>query len=300
MATKRSLYDILGVAQDAPVEDIQNAYQARLNQLEQARDRWSAEQFNDRLQMLRVALSTLTDAAARLSYDAKLAASRPSSAPPPLSAAPSAPPLSLAPLPVDAASVQAEALSLRADALALRADAMLLRAGLESQLARQEEPDVMRYAKLFTRAVGLLVIVGVSAFALTRCMTTRTQVDRLQMESKAGEKAALQDYQMTHGVRPANVAEMELLEAERRKAENQERTTQWEKEKAEEAQRRFLEESRRRGAQVAEDLRRAEEQARLRAEREDERARAIEQAKQDAEQRRLDKEREHWQSILRR
>jgi hypothetical protein len=296
MATKRSLYEILGVAQDAPVEDIQNAYQDRLHQLEQGRERMGADQFNDRLQMLRVALSTLTDAAARLSYDAKLAASRPSSAPPPLSAAP----LSLAPLPADATSVQAEALSLRADALALRADAMLLRAGLESQLARQEEPDAMRYAKLFTRAVGLLVIVGVSAFALTRCMATRTQVDRLQMESKAAEKAALQDYQMTHGVRPANVAEMELLEAERRKAENQERTTQWEKDKAEEAQRRFLEESRRRGAQVAEDLRRAEEQARLRAEREDERARAIEQAKQDAEQRRLDKEREHWQSILRR
>lgn len=298
MATKRSLYDILGIAQDATVQDIQNAYQARLTQLEQARERMGVDQFNDRMQVLRLALSTLTDTAARLSYDAKLAASRPSDAPP--SAASSAPVLSLAPLPADAASVQAEALSLRADALALRADAMLLRAGLESQLARKEEPAVMQYAKLFTRAVGLLVIVGISAFALTRCMATRTQVDRLQMESRASEKAALQDYQNTHGVRPANVAEMELLEAERRKAENQERTTQWEKEKAEEAQRRFLEESRRRGQQVAEDLRRAEEQARLRAEREDERLRAIEQAKQDAEQRRLDKEREHWQSILRR
>ncbi|GAB4087382.1 hypothetical protein [Hydrogenophaga soli] len=298
MATKRSLYDILGIAQDAPVEDIQNAYQDRLTQLEQARERLGGDQFNDRLQVLRLALSTLTDAAARLSYDAKLAASRPASTP--SSSPPSAQALSLAPLPADAASVQAEALSLRADALALRADAMLLRAGLESQLARPAEPAAMQYAKLFTRAVGLLVIVGVSAFALTRCMTSRTQVDRLQMESQASEKAALQDYQNTHGVRPANVAEMELLEAERRKAENQQRTTQWEKEKAEEAQRRFLEESRRRGEQVAEDLRRAEEQARLRAEREDERLRAIERAKEEAEQRRLEKEREHWQSILRR
>lgn len=297
MATKRSLYEILGVHETAGVDDIHRAYQDKLAELESARGRFSPDQFNDRLQVLRLAFSTLSDATTRFGYDAKLAASRqPGALRDNRALAVTARPTSGGTL----TEAHAEALALRADALALRADAMMLRAGLEPQLAHRAEPSVMRFFKLFTRAVGLLVIVAVAAFSLTRCVASRTQTEQHRLESKASEQAALQEYQRTHGVRPANIAEMELLEAERRKAENQQRTAKWEQDKQEQDQRRFIEEARRRGEQVAENLRRAEERAQLQAERDEERRKAEENAKQAAEQRRLDRERERWQSILRR
>jgi hypothetical protein len=40
---------------------------------------------------------------------------------------------------------------------------------------------------------------------------------RARLEAKAAEKTAVQEYFQTHGVRPANMAELELLEAERRR-----------------------------------------------------------------------------------
>jgi hypothetical protein len=111
-------------------------------------------------------LNSLSDAAFRLTYDAKLAAARiPASAP---EAA-----LSLVPIAADDANaanasneVRTDALSLRADALSLRADAMMLRTqgasprAQPAEMARKVASSTMAGFQYLLRAVGLLVIVG--------------------------------------------------------------------------------------------------------------------------------------------
>jgi hypothetical protein len=101
-------------------------------------------------------LNSLSDAAFRLTYDAKLAAARiPASAP---EAA-----LSLVPIAADAANASNE---VRADALSLRADAMMLRTqgasprAQPADMARKVASSTMAGFQYLLRAVGLLVIVG--------------------------------------------------------------------------------------------------------------------------------------------
>lgn len=310
MKAKQTLYEILGVDPYAGLPQLQAAYSARLRALEQDRQAMSPQAFSDRVQVLRVALSTLSDASSRLSYDAKLIAARN-----PVGVSDAG--LALVPMLDDAATastdVRAEALSLRADALSLRADAMMMRARAESPRARSA--DVARTVatgtltgfKYLTRAIGLLVIVAIGAFGLTRCMTGDSSAYRARLEAKAAEKTALQDYFQTHGVRPANMAELELLEAERRRRENSERANDQDRTKAEWEARQFEEDAQRRGREVAENLRLAEE----RAEREQQRAAYEQQAKerveqarrdaaQQAEERRVERERQQWREVLRR
>ena len=87
--------------------------------------------------------------------------------------------------------------------------------------------------------------------------------ERLEtLHRQASEKAALQEYYQAHGVRPANMAELQLLEAERQRQENAERQASGERRRAEEAQQRWEEESRRIGDQVTRDRIQAEEQSR--------------------------------------
>ncbi|WP_210546847.1 hypothetical protein [Rhodoferax sp. PAMC 29310] len=213
MKLKQSLYEILGVDQRAERTELQAAFSAQMSALEQARNTMAPQAYSDKVQVLRVALNSLSDAGFRLTYDAKLAAARiPASAP---EAA-----LSLVPIAADDANaanasneVRTDALSLRADALSLRADAMMLRTQGErpraqpAAMARKVASSTMAGFQYLSRAVGLLVIVGGTAFGLTRCMNGDFSDYRARLEAKAAEKTALQEYFQTHGVRPANMAE---------------------------------------------------------------------------------------------
>jgi hypothetical protein len=111
---------------------------------------------------------------------------------------------------------------------------------------------------------------------------------RARLEAKAAEKTAVQEYFQTHGVRPANMAELELLEAEREA-------------------RQFEEDARKRGLEVSRDLQLAEERAerarQLEAKEQQAKERAAQaekKADQQAEERRAERQQQQWRDIIQR
>ncbi|AMO22061.1 hypothetical protein GCM10027034_23520 [Ramlibacter solisilvae] len=309
MGGRRTLYELLGVAQTASVAELQSAYRQRVAELEAACAGMNLQDYKDQAQLLRVALSTLSDPVTRVGYDAKLTAS---SAAPAAAAGLTLAPLEPKPDAAGSAGVRADALSMRADALALRADAMLVRAGLDLPAGRSggmAAPIASGAVKMLRRlasALGLLVLVGMGAFMLTRCTVGDPAARRVAQESQAAEKAALQEYYQTHGVRPANMAELELLEAERRRRSNQERQQDLNQDKQERQERQFEQDARRRADEVSRQLRHDEERARYEAQREAQRERNEKMAKeerermqQEAELLRAERERERWRQELR-
>lgn len=316
MKAKPTLYELLGVPQAAAVPEIQAAYRREMGALEQARAGMQAQDFNDRAQLLRLAYSTLTDPASRTGYDNKLAAT---TAATPAAAATRA--LSLRPegegQPTPSAEVRADALALRADALSLRADAMLLRAGVDPAGAGSTggalAAGVLKASKTVVRAFGILVVIAIGTFAVARCSMGGSD-RQAAMQQKAAEKAALQEYYQAYGVRPANLAEMELMEVARRRkesesrqAEQNQRQAEQQRRQQEEEERRFREEAHRRGQEVAAELRRAEEQQRYEQLREEqiklqeEKTRLQrEQIQRERERLRGEQQRQQWQDTLRR
>jgi curved DNA-binding protein CbpA len=289
---KPTLYELLGVPKSAGAPEIRAAYRTRMDALESQRRTMPAAEFDDQAQLLRLAFSTLVDPVSRDGYDETLEAAERRQALTP-SAAQTDPA-------VASADVRAEAMSLRADAIALRADALLLKAGLPgSELGSKSASDAgaLAFSSLsrVTRALGVLLILGMATFGLTRCIASGATQKSATMEQKAAEQAALQDYYQTYGVRPASLAEMELMEAARRKDEREERQAEQTRRQNEQAARQFHEESRRIGEQVSENLQLAEQAARARAERQRELKFQVEQiqleielAKETADRRRLE------------
>jgi hypothetical protein len=305
MKPKATLYEMLGVQERANLAELQSAYRRELSSLESMRASLSSEEFSDKSQLLRVTMNTLTDPVSRLSYDAKLAATR-------RTVAGTVTTRSLATRALDAdtdgSHARADALSLRADALALRADAMLVRAGLDDPGSHGSTSQIVASAALsglkhLTRAVGLLVLVGIGAFAVTRLFTGEPSARREAAAAKTSEKTAIQEYYQTHGVRPANMAELELLEAERRRRAIQARQAEQNREKQERDAHRFEEESRQRGREVSQQLRMAEEEARRNAERDawqEQMKLQDKRLRDEAEQRRIEREKQQWRETLRR
>jgi hypothetical protein len=289
MKARPTLYELLGVPQGAALAEIQAAYRLEVNALEAQRAAMPAPAFTDRMQMLRMAYSTLTDAASRTGYDAKLQEAAARAAPPAAPAYGTATPALALALGTDphpgaaaaSADARADALAMRADALALRADAMLLRAGIEPGLQRGGgggaglAAGALTGVKLMARSIGLLVIVGFVVFGIARCSSTGSAQKRMAIEAKAAEQTALQEYFQTHGVRPANMAEMQLLEAERRRKDNEQRQAEQRKRFQAQEQTRFEEDARRRAEQVSSELNRQDQEARYRAERDAERERSL-------------------------
>jgi D-hexose-6-phosphate mutarotase len=143
--------------------------------------------------------------------------------------------------------------------------------------------DVLHGAKRVVRALGLLVVVGMTAFGIARCGTGTSTQNRVELERKAAEQTALQEYYQTYGVRPANMAELELMQAARQRTANEQRQTEQNRRAQEQAERHFEEESHRRGREVSEELRRADEAARRQAEQDRELKFRAEQLKLESE-----------------
>ncbi len=261
MKDNRTLYELLGVRPQATATEVRTGYRLELDALEAQRGTLSAQDFNDRVQLLRVAFTTLNDPISRAGYDADLDAAAKAAAAVPYGGA-------LATT-SSVSGARADALGLRADALALRADALMVRADIAPSSLQGDglfsdwSPALRR---LVSSAVLLLVVLGV-VVGVSRC-TTKSARDQIELreaqERRAAEQAMLQDYYQTYGVRPANRAEMELMEAERRRKENAERQAATENRRVEEEQRRWEEESRRRGEEASRN-----EQAAMEASREE-------------------------------
>jgi flagellar biosynthesis GTPase FlhF len=316
MDSKPSLYDILGVPQSADNAQISRAFAEKLDELDRLEPALDASALASRKQKIRIAASTLFDPATRLAYDAKLNHGQENlsltngSLSPEFAANYAMNQTLPASSAVDSVNLRAEALALRAEALSLRADAMLLQAGSNAGIAIGNNGErssawlnFITSAALL-RTLAFLIFMSAVAFGLSRCAV----VAPLQANSaanQAAEKAALQEYFQTHGVRPANMAELELLETERRRKENALRSEKQDVDKAKRDEREFEEESRRRAQEVSERLRIEEEeskraqkielqeQERLRKERNERR-----DAERVAEEERQRKLEEKWRQII--
>ncbi len=259
MKEKRTLYELLGVRPHATATEVRTAYRLALEALEAQRASLGKQEFDEQFQLLRVAYSTLSDSISRAGYDADLEAAAKAASALAVTAVPGAP--------LSASGTRADALGLRADALSLRADALMARAELEAVSSRRagfwaDLSDSTRRLLIF---MILLSLLGFMTIGVSRCSmkSAREQIElREAMEKRAAEQAALQDYYQTHGVRPANMAELERMEADRRRKENVERQAAVDRQRAEDEQRRWEEESRRRGEEVSRNVQRAMESAR--------------------------------------
>lgn len=304
MGRKQNLYELLGLGEHASTEQVREAFLRRSDEVRANAAGLPTQQVTDRLQLLKLALSTLIDPVTRDAYDRKLRVQ-------------SRMPLVVGGVPTDGpagvSSTRADALSMRADALSLRADAMLLRssAGLgERAGAGFLQTAAGGFLQRLANAIGLLVIVGILAALAGRFFFSsplRQQAEMETRQSKAAEQAALQEYYQAHGVRPANMAELQLLEAQRRGQEVEQRQVrQDEEKKAREAQ-RFEDDARRRAEQVSRDLQQSEALARREAQAEADRAareaarkEQLEAYKQAEERRRQQENERQWREILRR
>ncbi|MBH9552473.1 J domain-containing protein [Inhella gelatinilytica] len=245
MQNKPTLYELLGVAQQATMAEVRAAFRQAVEALEAQRAQLSSQEFNERFQLLRTAQSTLTDPVSRAGYDADLAPASQGSA---LISGPSEP---TSPAP-GAAAARADALGLQADALSLRAEALLARAQLESGAARRPPLGWSDRAPWAQRALRFFAVLGLMAllgFGLSRCSLMNAREQMAQREALENQ-AALQDYYQAHGVRPANMDELRLLEAERLRKENAERQVAAEQRRTEEAQRQWEVEAQRAGEEA--------------------------------------------------
>jgi flagellar biosynthesis GTPase FlhF len=318
MDKKLNLYEILGVSQQAESSEISEAVAQRLGDLDHAGVVIDASDKSMRKQIIRVAASTLLDPATRLAYDSKLRQGGNITGPG-VSRAPTHFPTdaaALALVPIadnsnvkEAVKLRAEAISLRAEAMSLRADALLLQAGSgSSALGSNDAERASALMNFLTsgpllRMLMFLVVMCAVAFGLSRCITN-APLQANAAATQAAEKAALQEYFQTHGVRPANMAELELLEAERRRKENEQRNEKQDVDKTKTDAAKFEEESRRRGQEVAEKLRREEEQFKRQVELdrlEEERSKAIrKESERIAEQERIRSLEEQWKRTINR
>lgn len=325
MSKKPTLYAILRVPRTADIATIANASQAQLDALAQGTSGLDAAQLESRQQMIRIAASTLKDPASRLTYDARLAQedslSNAQTATHSLSTATAASitdSLVLRPsasgLPGhDSAHLRAEALSLKAEALSLKADAMILQASASSNSLVTSGSGTHAAAAGWLEGIAagrmwrvliFMLILLVIAMSFSRC-AVHGPAQREASESKAGERAALQEYFQTYGVRPANMAEMELLQAERKRKENEQRSQMQDSNKTKTDEQKFEEDSRRRAEEVSDRLRRDEEVQKMALERELDRERQAERELRDrkdaerlAEQQRIKKLEEKWQTVI--
>ena len=298
MNPKQTLYEVLAVSPTATAQEIQDAYQQRWNALLLGKDALSPDDFNFRQQLLTLARSTLASPDERRYYDAKLADAVA------LDNADGKANAVMVTTSSDSLSRRADTLALHADALALRAEAMAIRAGLPgSELPTSsgaKSPVKRTVAIIGTVVATLMVLQMISMFFGAR---------RQQESMKAEEKAIIQEYYQTYGVRPASVAEVRLLEAENRRKESEERAAEraaqkedYEKRQAEAEYQRSREDVKRLADQVSADLARAEEAVRIEeAEASARKQRQVEdeaRRKEEAENLRLQRLNEKWQRNL--
>jgi len=144
-------------------------------------------------------------------------------------------------------------------------------------------------------ATGMAIQVSVMLMAYKRA-SGEVAVDA---RSPAAEKAYLQDFYQTYGIRAASRAEAELLLAEmRRKDEAAREEKRQEQLRVEEERklRQFEEESRRIGAQVSANVQQAEREAERAKEEEFRRKEEQERAQKAAERAKLEREVNRWRS----
>ena len=318
---KKTLYEILEVSPDASHSEIQAAYQRVSQKLQSEKTALNREEIDSRLKMLDMVLHAL-------SYEARLVKQNaPSNVAAPRTAI-------AAPLNFDTVSLKADAASLKADAMSFKADAMSLKADAMS-LIMADTPHRIAVAPLKTAAVPLkfpaavendhqlplaiissavtssasalkkilriiagLMVLGV-IFKISFMVLSNNHAGRVATPNN-DEKVFLQEYYQTHGVRVGSKIEADLLDEENRRKENQQREEARDKQRQDDEYRRFVEESRREGEKISENLRRDEQAARYEEQNKQRQLAQEKLNKEEAERYRIEEERRQVEEARRR
>jgi flagellar biosynthesis GTPase FlhF len=267
--TKKTLYEILEVPPSASFAEIQAAHRLLCRKFLLGKSGLSREDIDFNLKVLDVALRTLSDQVSRDAYDAQQSARN-------------TPANAIVPLGADAASLKTaiEAYQKVTGASQSSDDSPLK---IFSATAASSASALKRIFRVIVGLAVLAVVIKVSMVTLAGRPAGGI--------SKAEEKVILQEYYQTHGVRPGSKTEADLLEVENRRKENERREAAREKEREEERERRFVEDSRRIGSQVSENLRRDAERARYEEEQEKRRSEQEKRAREEAERNRIEEAR---------
>lgn len=299
-SVKKTMYEVLGLGPAASPEQIEAAYQVLCKA--PPPPGVSADDAANHKKILDAAYRTLSAPLSRQAYDAFLHTRNAKPA-----AAASAPPPALAlvdyPAPApQAVALRAEALSMKAEAMSLKADALMLRADVASVRASGAAApwdDLYPLFKRVLRIAGAVFGIWFLFWLLHGILTPRQAA---HVEAQAEEKAALQEYYQTYGVRPANRAEMELMETARRRQEAERSAAERQKQRQETENRKFEYETARAADRAERSLQEGERQARQAQRDEEDRKRQAqrdEEQRQAAERDRVERERDRWREVLR-
>lgn len=286
MAKKKTMYEILEVSPTASHADIKAAHKRLSLELMSGKLGISREDCNFRLNILDVALHTLSTPVLRDAYDAELASV-------------TAPCNIALPSKTNVVSLGDEAKALKIVA-AIADNYKIAAASMDSY-----QPQIIAASSaisLSARSLKTLlrIVIGLAILAffirIGQVAVAARQEGRPSAEvTKAEEKLIIQEYYKKHGVRPASRAEAEFLEQEYRRKDNERREAEFAEKKKDDEYRRFVDESRREGDRIHANLVRAEETERyeeMRRQRElAEEKRQQEEAAQEAERMRIENER---------
>ncbi|HSM98596.1 MAG TPA: hypothetical protein VLS47_06230 [Gallionella sp.] len=271
---KQTMYEMLGISQTATLPEIKAAHHRLTRALVSSGSGLAQEEVNHKLQVLDLALNTLSVQWSRDAYDAQLAALNPS-------ANIASPALNVMKVPQGAVFNPLQVAVAIEDTRRL---AVSSKAGHPVPLAVMSatvSSSVSALRAIF-RVFGGLLVLGIVIFTSMRIAESRGEAPYPEMRAMAEEKVIIQDYYHKYGVRPASRAEAEALELENRRQANAQHIAELQRKKQEEDYARFVEQSRRDGEQITNDLQRAEESARYEEER---KRREAAWAQQRAEQR---------------
>lgn len=298
MSSRKTLYQILALPATASDAEIMTAYQDMLQKLEQHREILNFEDFESKKKLIQMAYETLSDPLLRRKHDEKLMSRKAKID------TESSETSALTLMTPDALASKADALSLRAEAMALRADAFSIKCGiLPYRNAQEAQLDTSQPSRSMFTWTRLLVLVG-AVIALSMAAQTAIFYSAVRTGEAVGkvantsqERAALQDYYQTFGVRPASIEEMRLLEKERLVKEKEERDmrdAERQRQREEDETRRFQEAARMEGARVSSDLARAEERLKYEEAQEQQKKESAEQRLREAQEEELRRARARW------
>lgn len=256
---KQTMYELLGIQQSATLPEIKSAHRHLTRSLVSGESGLGKDEINHKLQVLDLALNTLSVQWSRDAYDAQLAAHNPS-------VHVDLPALNAMKVPQKSAfnSLQvAAALEETREMVNSRMNDPLAPLAIASSTVSS---SVSALRKLLRLAGGVLALGAVIQVGLI-ISGSRMGQPYPEARAKAEEKVIIQDYYQKHGVRPASRAEAEALQKENQKQAQAQEKAELQKQQEQENYSRFVEESQRQSAQVSYDLQRAEESDRLEKER---------------------------------
>lgn len=282
-ANKKTMYEILEVSPTATIAEIRAAHRRLSLELMSGKSGLSREDIAFRLNLLDVALHTVSVPVLRDEYDAKLAATTRSGS---------------APLPVKANTLSlVDAVKVNQIAAAIE-DSQITALMQTRQFPVKEVSSTLRTSaralKTILRVVIGLFVLGFFIKMGQTAVAFRNAGQPTADQLKAEEKLAILEYYKKHGVRPASGAEAALLEKENQRRELELRAAKAKEQREEAEYRRFVEESRREGDYIHEELVRSEQYER---EKEEQRQRAAAEEQRYREEAAQREEREEQNRI---